>query len=741
MVCDPPGVGATLPTGTVTFLFTDIEGSTRLLDELGGDAYAEALSTHRRAIRTACSMHKGVVVDTEGDSLFVAFWTARDASMAALAIQEALATGSVRVRIGVHTGTAAVTEGGYVGMDVHRAARIATAAHGGQIVLSASTRSLLDPRDALLVRELGEHRLRDLSAAEQLFQLGEGEFPPLRSLSSTNLPVPATPFIGRGRELAEVESLLCRADVRLLCLVGPGGTGKTRLALKAAALVSGGFPDGVWLTPLAALRDARLVLAAVAQTLGVMEEPGRDLTDTLASRLAGRHSLLVLDNVEHLLPTVATELASLVAQCPALKLLVTSRERMQVSAETAWQVPPLAPADAQQLFLERARAVGVRLEADESISELCGRLDQLPLAIELAAARTIVFSPDQLLERLAQRLDLLKGGRDADPRQQTLRAAIDWSYELLTPEEQRVFCALSVFAGGCTLEAAEEVASAETDTLQSLLDKSLLRRRDTNLRPRYWMLATIADYAAEKLGNGPDADGLWRRHAEWSRRHALQLHGVPGPDVPRTAAPDELAQVREDYDNVRSALAWSWAAGEDELGLDLGTACCSYWLDEGLFRDAAAWHREAMPRIRSASPASRLQALKVAGLVAFFVLVDSEQADDLWKEARGVAEELHLDDEAAWIDHRRAGVAWERGDLEGASIWHERLLAYHRAKGNKLAEADTLHNLGETRRDLGDLETAEQQLRIIPPARGSLPHPSGTHRAGGGRARRASRAR
>jgi class 3 adenylate cyclase len=226
MVCDPPGVGATLPTGTVTFLFTDIEGSTRLLDELGGDAYAEALSTHRHVIRTACSTHEGVVVDTEGDSFFVAFWTARDASMAALAIQKAHATGRVRVRIGVHTGTAAVTEAGYVGMDVHRAARIANAGHGGQIVLSASTRSLLEPRDALLVRQLGEHRLKDLSAAEQLFQLGAGEFPPLRSLSRTNLPVPATRFLGRESELVEVESLLCREDVRLLCLIGPGWNGK-----------------------------------------------------------------------------------------------------------------------------------------------------------------------------------------------------------------------------------------------------------------------------------------------------------------------------------------------------------------------------------------------------------------------------------------------------------------------------------------------------------------------------------
>ena len=712
-VCDPARMGAVLPTGTVTFLFTDVEGSTRLLDQLGVEAYADALAEHRRVIIGACAARDGVVVDTEGDAFFVAFRTAPDALIAARTVQETLATGPVRVRIGVHTGTAVVTEAGYVGMDVHRAARIAAAAHGGQIVFSASTRSLLpqsDPLNELVVSDLGEHRLKDLSAAERLFQLGDAEFPPPRSLNRTNLPVAATPFVGRKSELAEVMGLLRRTDVRLVSLTGPGGTGKTRLALQAAAEMSEEFPDGVWWTPLAPLREPPLVLMAVAQTLGVIEERGRGLADTLVARLEGQRMLVVLDNAEHLLPEIATELASLTASCPTLKLLVTSRERLQVGAETVWPVPPLATPDAEQLFVERARSVGGTLTTNETISELCRRLDELPLALELAAARTVVFTPEQLLERLTQRLDLLKGGRDADPRQQTLRATVDWSYDLLTTEERRVFCALSVFTGGCTFEAAEEVVRADPDTLQSLLDKSLLRRRDTELGPRYWMLETIRDYAAEKLEHGGDTAGSQRRHAEWARRHALQLLGLPGPNVSRAAGPAELARFRDDCDNARSALAWSWAAGADELGIDLGAACYRFWLGEGLFRDATTWLRDAVPRITSASPASRLQALKVAGLVAFFVLADSEQADAFWAQARLLADELHLDDESAWIDHRRAGVAWERGDLDGAIAWHERLLDYHRAKGNQLGEADTLHNLGEARRDIGDYAEAERQL-------------------------------
>jgi predicted ATPase/class 3 adenylate cyclase len=706
-------VPTALPTGTVTFLFSDVEGSTRLLERLGHEAYADALSAHREVIAAVSADHGGVVVDTEGDGCFLAFPTAPGALEAALTIQAALAGGPVRVRIGLHTGTALLRDSRYVGIDVHRAARIAAAAHGGQIVFSASTRSLLGYEDvagSAVVRDLGEHRLKDLPAAARLFQLGDEQFPPLRTLSRSNFPAATTSFLGRRQELSEVVELLRRSDVRLVSLVGPGGAGKSRLALEAAAEAEGKFAGGVWWTPLASLHDPARVLSAVAQTLGVGEGQAGTLLDSLVERLAGEQALLVLDNAEHLLPGVAVKLASLAASCPSMTLLVTSRERLRVSIETVWPVPRLAAAEAEQLFVERARSAGQELTASAAVSQLCDRLDGLPLAIELAAARTVVFTPEQLLARLRQQLDLLKGGRDADPRQRTLRAAIDWSYDLLAPEERRVFGGLSVFTGGCTLEAAEEVVGADPDTLQSLIDKSLVRRHATELGPRYSMLATIAEYATEKLETETDVDTIRRRFADWCRSHALELLGIPGPEVPRVATAAEVARFTDDYNNLRSALAWAWDTSADELGVELGAASCRFWLGAGLFHDAASWLRDAERSVPAASPAIRLGALKVAGLIAFFILADSERADVYWTAAQDLARELELEAETAWIDHRLAGVAWERGDLEGAKRLHERTLASHQRDGNRFAEASTLHNLGETLRDLGELDRAELRL-------------------------------
>jgi len=703
-------VRADLPTGTVTFLFTDVEGSTRLLDRLGAQAYADLLAEHHRVVGDVCKAGGGVIVDSEGDAYFVAFGSAPDALSAAHAIQDALVDGPLRVRIGVHTGTPFLTEDGYVGIDVHRAARIAAAAHGGQIVLSATTRSLAQSA-GLVLRDVGEHRLKDLAMAEHLYQLGDAEFPPLRSLGNTNLPVPSTPFLGREDELAEVAGLLRSGEVRLLTLTGPAGTGKSRLALQAAAESADAFPDGVWWVSLASVRDAAMVLSSISHTLGVMAEQDRALVDTLAGRLAGRRILLLVDNAEHLLPGIAGELAALLAVCPALRVVATSRERMQVAAETVWPVPPLTPVDAELMFRERARSVGVTLSTNGAVAELCARLDELPLAIELAAARTVLFSPAQLLERLTQRLDLLKGGRDADPRQQTLRAAIDWSYELLTPEEQRVFGALSVFAGGCTFDAAEAVVGADPDVLQSLLDKSLLRRRDTALGPRYWMLETIGSYAAERLAPREDADDYHRAHAEWIRALAADRLDLAGPGVERAATPVELAAVRDDYDNARASLLWSWAAGEHELAVGLGVAWFRFWFGEGLFRDAIAWLGEVTSWIDAQPAELRLQALMVAGLIAFFAIDDVDQAEELWSRALGVAEDIGRDDQAAWVEQRLVGVTWSRGDFDGAIAGHRQLLQRHRASGDRLAQAGTLHNLGEVLRDVGRFEEGEQALR------------------------------
>ena len=536
-----------LPSGTVTFLFTDIEGSTRLLRELGDEAYGEALGDHRRKLRAAFARNRGVEVDTQGDAFFVAFATAQDALAAAAEAHEALGDGRVQVRIGVHTGTPLLIDGGYVGADLHRAARIAAAAHGGQTVASAATAELARGSELF---DLGLHRFKDLAAEERVFQLGSGDFPPLRSLYRTNLPVPATPFLGRHSEVREVVELVTRSDVRLVTLTGPGGTGKTRLSLQAVAEAADEFPDGVWWVPLAALRDPAVVPATTARALGIAEQAGRDIGDVLAEAIAGKRLVLVFDNAEHLLPGVAHSVARPL-ETDGPTVVVTSRERLRLQAEHTFAVPSLTTGDARELFVARARQVDASFEATSTVDEICGRLDDLPLALELAAARTALFSPEQLLERLSGRLDLLKGGRDTDARQQTLRATIAWSFDLLEPAEQELFASLAVFVGGCTLEAAEEVCRADVDVLQSLLDKSLVRRRVTPFGPRYWMLETIRDFAVEQLETLPSRGELRRRHAEAFAELAEKA------DVQLRRGPDQQEwgdRIAEDHDNVRAGL-------------------------------------------------------------------------------------------------------------------------------------------------------------------------------------------
>jgi predicted ATPase/class 3 adenylate cyclase len=492
-----------LPIGTVTFLFTDIEGSTKLLHELGAEAYADALAEHRRLLREAFDRHGGVEVDTQGDAFFYAFPTAPGALAAAAEGRDALAAGPIRVRMGIHTGTPHVGEEGYVGADVHRAARIAAVAHGGQVVVSAPTASLVE--DVLV--DLGEHRLKDLSAPERIFQLGGSDFPALKSLFRTNLPVPTTPFLGRERELIEVAGLLGRPDVRLLTLTGPGGTGKTRLASQAAGLASDLYPHGVWWVPLAPLRDPALVLETAGHVLGAK--------NGLVEHIGDKSLLLLLDNFEQVVEAAA-DLAGVLTSCPNVELLVTSREPLHVAAEQEYAVPPFVHEEGVGFFLVRARAVKPGFEPDDAVSEICRRLDDLPLALELAAARVKALSSAQILARLEQRLPLLTGGaRDLPERQRTLRGAIEWSYDLLSEGEQRLFARLAVFRGGCTLEAAEGVADADLDTLQSLVDKSLLRHTDE----RYSTLETIREYAGERLEESGGADEIARRHAE----HFLEL--------------------------------------------------------------------------------------------------------------------------------------------------------------------------------------------------------------------------
>src|SRR5690348_1442001 len=472
-----------LPRGTVTFLFTDIESSTRLLRE-EPESYARHLAEHRAALRDSFKRHHGVEVDTQGDAFFVAFSRTSDAVAAAEDAQRAIDGSPVRVRIGIHTGEPVVTDEGYVGLDVHRAARIAAAGHGGQILLSQSARDLVGRND---VRDLGQHRLKDLPAPERIYQLGGGEFPPLRSLHATHLPVPVTPFVGRKRELEEARSLLSRDGVRLVTLTGAGGSGKTRLALEAAAAVADAFEDGVWWVPLSGVSTPEDLMPAVGRVLG---------RGHAAETIGSGRILLLLDNFEHII-AAAPDVSTLLADCAHLVVLVTSRERLALQGEHVYAVPVLAREDSLQLFRARADAAGSGLEPNPRLDELCARLDDLPLAIELAAARTSLLTIDQILERLGSRLDLLRrAGRDTETRHQTLRATIEWSYELLNRDERHLFAALSVFPGTWTIEAAESVAGATVDLLQSLLDKSLVLRSQSG---RFAMLETVRDFAAEHL--------------------------------------------------------------------------------------------------------------------------------------------------------------------------------------------------------------------------------------------------
>ena len=534
-----------LPRGTVTFLFTDIEGSTRLLHGLGSDEYASRLAEHRRVLREAFERQGGVEVDTQGDAFFVAFPTAPGALAAAREAQHEL---ELPVRMGLHTGTPLLTEEGYVGADVHRAARIAAAGHGRQVLVSTATASLVD---AAGLRDLGEHRLKDLSAPERIFQLGADDFPPLKTLYRTNLPIPATPFLGRKHELADVLALLARDGARLLTLTGAGGSGKTRLALQAAGDAAEDYPDGVWWVPLAPLTDAADVGSAAARALGG--------GGTLPELVDGRRLLLLLDNFEHVVEA-APEVAAVLNECPQADVLVTSRERLRVQGEQVYPVPLLARAEACGLFAARVRAAEPDFEPDEHVDELCARLDDLPLAIELAAARASLLTTSQLLERLGNRLDLLRGGRDAETRQQTLRATIEWSYELLEPDEQRLLGALSVFRGGWTLEAAEDVAQADLELMQSLVDKSLVRRWESG---RFGMLETIREFVTEQPELAGEIARAGRRHAGYFLEIAEDA-GLCVEGIEAGSGESGYQTVLPERDNLRAALDFFIAADELE---------------------------------------------------------------------------------------------------------------------------------------------------------------------------------
>jgi predicted ATPase len=613
-----------LPTGTVTFLFTDIEGSTKLLQELGAEGYAAALAEHRRVLREAFGSHGGVEVDTQGDAFFVAFPTAPGALTAAREAQQVLATGRIRVRMGVHTGTPIVAEEGYVGTDVHRAARIAAAGHGGQVLVSSATATLAT--DAL--HDLGSHRLKDLSAPERIYQLGEGDFPALRTLYRTNFPIPVTPFLGRERELAEVVDLIRRQEIRLLTLTGPGGTGKTRLGSQAAGELADRYPGGVWWVPLAPLRDPQLVLESASRAVGA--------SDGLTDHIGDATMLILFDNFEQVVDA-APDVAGVLSACPNLDVVVTSREPLHIAGEHEYQVPPMEPTDGAELFVARARAIDPTIEASGTVDAICARLDGLPLAIELAAARVKLLGPEKMLERLDRRLPLLTGGaRDLPERQRTLRATIEWSYELLTPEDQRLFARLSVFRGGATLEAVESITDAELDTLQSLVDKSLVRRR----ADRFVMLETIREFAAEALESQGETDRALDRHTE----HFASLIREARPHLFLDEA-ESADQLEQEHDNLRALLDRVSASGDTQRTLDLTGGLFRFWylkshlkegqrrLEDALDADGSPTAARALALDGSAVMALNLGQPTLAGQRAEEALTAFRALGDGWGEA------------------------------------------------------------------------------------------------------------
>jgi len=680
-----------LPTGTVTLLFTDIEGSTRMLRELG-DRYADVLAEHRRILRETFRGHGGIEVDTQGDAFFYAFAEATAAVEAAAMAQLALADGPVRVRIGVHTGEPIVTAEGYVGIDVHRAARIMGAGHGGQVLVSERTRAALEASNNLLLADLGLHRLKDLGEPEKVYQLGEGDFPPLRALDATNLPVAASPLLGRERELQELLFLL-RDGTRLLTVTGTGGTGKTRLALQAAAELVGSYKDGVFWVALAGLGEPELVLPTIAQTLGARGE--------LSEHLRGQELLLLLDNAEHLL-AAAPALGELLDQVKGLQLLVTSRAPLHLSGERDYPLEPLLENDAVTLFCERARAVGRELGPDETSAAICRRLDGLPLAIELAAARTKLLAPETLLERLEYALPLLTGGaRDAPERQRTLRATIDWSYDLLDEGAKRLFARLAVFAGSFSLEAAEEVCEADLDGLAALVDPGLLKPIGESL---FLMLEVIREYAAERLAASEDANDLGRQHAGFFSRLVEQVQ-------PYLSQADAIAALAEDEDNLRAALDFYAGGREPELMLRLAGSLWLYWAARDQYAEGRRWLEEAVREGGQGSSLVRAQALRGLAMHAM-PFRDYRTARALTEEALAMYRELGDDDGVARCLNNLGRIAADQDDLERATALYEESLAVGKrlaGRGSFPSSAVPLDNLARLAMQRGDYREARRR--------------------------------
>jgi predicted ATPase/class 3 adenylate cyclase len=733
-----------LPTGTVTFLFTDIEGSTKLWEK-SPRGMQIALTRHDAILWEVIEEHGGSVFKTVGDAFCAVFPTALGALESALAAQRDLFSeawgeeiGTLRARMALHTGTTHERDGDYFGPPVNRVARLLSAGHGGQVLLSSSTQELV--RDHLPaqthLRDLGERRLKDLSRPERIFQLTAPdlpfEFPPLKTLEThtNNLPLQATPLIGREREVDAVCGLLRSPETRLLTLLGPGGTGKTRVGLQVAAELVDDFEDGVFFVPIAAITDPTLVAPTIARVLGLSVSGAQPPEELLEGYLRDRQTLLLLDNLEQVLEA-APVVDGLLSTAAGLKILATSRTPLGLYGEYEFPIPPLSLPDpeslpplenlteyeAVRLFVERARAVRPDFSLAEdngpAVVEICERLDGLPLAIELAAARIKVLPPQVLLDRLGNRLKILTGGaRNLPERQRTLRNAIEWSYGLLDEGEKMLFGRLGVFSSGATLGAMEAVCDAEgdlpTDVFEgtsSLLDKSLLRQEEgAGGEPRFVMLETIQEFANAKLEGSGEAEAVRRAHTEYF----LALAEEAEPMLWGAEDAAWLDRLEQEHDNMRAALSWAIEHEEGELALRVVGALWRFWYMEGYYGEGRRWLEAALGKDWGAAEA-RARALEGVGWLASGQ-GDLDRAQAAAKEGLKLSTEAGLGD-VVTADLKNVlgeAVARQRGDYEWAAELLTESLALHRKAGDIRGVAWSLGNLANVSSARGNYEQAKE---------------------------------
>ncbi len=734
------------PAGTVTFLFTDIEGSTKLWEQHPNDMQA-ALARHDAILRETIEQHNGYVFKTVGDAFCAAFASATDALSASIAAQRSLADEAwpgqikaVRVRMALHTGVAEEREGDYFGAPLNRVARLEAAGHGGQILLSLATQELV--RDMLpkgvTLSDLGEHRLKDLFRPEHVFQVNApglpDEFPPPRTLERqiNNLPVQPTPFIGRERELTAIINLLGRDDVRLVTLTGAGGTGKTRLSLQAAADLIERYEDGVFLVELASIRDPALVIQTIAATLDVRPDDGMPFLDALKGHLAEKRILLVLDNFEQVVEA-GKDIGDLLSHAPYLKVMASSRHTLNIYGEHEYPVPPLGLPERRRqqtaavlsqyesvaLFIQRAKAAKADFEISEenapAIAEICVRLDGLPLAIELAAARSKMLKPAAMLTRLENRLETLHGGaRDVPARQRTMRGAIDWSYDLLNEDEKALLARLGVFQGGWFLEAAEAICEDlgfdVFDGLESLLDKSLIREMPSQTgEMRFEMLGVIHEYAAEKLDESDQAEAVRERHAAHFAAIAERIGGW---------SDDHSGHIfLEEVDNFRAAIDGALDASQPGLPVRIIRAIWVGWVSWGFISETLSRIDRILAQREKLEPDPLARTLRLAGVFEYH-LRHFDAAQQYYQQSLQMYREVGDKEGEAGNINNLAVIAGEAlGNHEQALELYKQAQALYREVGNKRGEGTALGNLGETSAYLGRYEDAldyyEQAMQVF----------------------------